>query len=95
MDENKCSCDCGNCKSGHCKNGMIGGWCHGVGHHWLLRLLIGLAILAIVFKIGFKLGEFKGEFFGRHSYTNQRMMGPSYGMMSDYGTDYGDPMMPY
>jgi hypothetical protein len=41
---------------------MPGGWCHGSRHHWLVRLIVGIAILCFVFRVGFEAGEFKGEF---------------------------------
>lgn len=77
-----CNCSCGGCKGGMCGTGMIGGLCHGVGHHFLLRIIIGLAILAIVFKMGAELGEFKAEFMGGHNYrygNSQMMQGNNYG----------------
>ncbi len=50
----------------------------GEGHHrhFLLRLVIGIAILVIVFKVGVEVGEFKGMFEGpsgerwMHGYSN-------------------------
>jgi hypothetical protein len=61
---------------------------HGHGRFMAIRLILGLAILAIVFLIGLKIGEFKGEFgsgYGRHGM-----------MMGDYGRGYYAPEpMPY
>ncbi len=65
----------------------------GHGHrHFLLRLLLGLVILAVVFGLGVKIGEFKGEFAGGYGsyYGHHRMMykGGSqdgWGMMDNYG----------
>jgi hypothetical protein len=73
------------------KNGMdagtCGNWCCkwkgcGSGRHFLIRWLLGLAILAIVFAVGVKIGEFKqemrgtyGDRFGRHGFYGYRMMG--------------------
>lgn len=63
MDDNMKSesmvCTC----CGHWGGGGHGGW---GGHHghFLLRLIIGIAILVIVFRIGVEVGEFKGMFDG-------------------------------
>lgn len=59
-------------------------WCHGRGHHWLLRLLLGIFILAVVFKVGFELGEFKGEFLGS-GYNRGGMMGQNASFYPGYG----------
>lgn len=67
MHDNKSTgayCNCMNCRGGH--------------RHMLIRLILGLIILAIVFCLGVKIGEFKGEFGGqgRHGFYGQRgMMG--------------------
>lgn len=76
-----CNCNCGGCKGGICNNGLTGGWCHGLGHHWLLRLILGLVVLAIVFKVGYKVGEFKGEFVGSHPWRNMPSQNYGYGEM--------------
>lgn len=73
--------------------GCCGGWSyHKMGHHGMIRLILAIAILAIVFKVGVEFGEFKGEFggYGRHMQFGPRaMMNSDYGMMGgDYYTNY-------
>lgn len=43
---------CGNCGQGR----------GGHGHSFFLRMILGLAIIGIVFSVGVKVGEFKGMF---------------------------------
>jgi hypothetical protein len=42
-----------------CGHGMC---CHGGHHHFWVRLIVGLIILAAAFCIGVKVGQFKGQF---------------------------------
>lgn len=74
---------------GHMHDHM--GCCHGFGHkHFLLRLLLGIAILAVVFCLGMRIGEFKGEFrSGFYGGYGRPMMG---GYDSDNAW-YGPGMM--
>jgi hypothetical protein len=51
----------GNCDCGY-------GHSHGYHGYFFLRLLLGLAILGIVFGLGMKIGEFKAEFGGDYGY---------------------------
>jgi hypothetical protein len=75
-----CGGDCGQCgeQGMRCeRHGMGCRQMHGMGcggRHLLLRLVLGLAILAFVFGAGVKLGELK-----------ERMVGGQYG----YGGGYG------
>ncbi len=94
MDANgkMCGCNCGSCSGGRCGGGSMSAWCHGRGHHWLLRFLMGLFILAVVFKVGFAMGEFKGEFIRGGHYRGAMMQDyGAYGSYGDYG--YGPGMM--
>lgn len=50
---------CNGCMPNGCCGGNYGG--HGGGHHYvLLRIALGLIIIAMVFALGVKVGEFKG-----------------------------------
>lgn len=42
---------------------------HGMGKYFLVRIILGLAILAIVFCVGVKIGEFKAEFLDGYGYN--------------------------
>ena len=83
------------CKCYGCNyNGSWG--MHSYGHRFsLLRILLGLIIIAIAFGVGVKVGEFKGSYLnGDRGFFNQNMMYKHHGGMP-YGGMRVYPMMNY
>lgn len=82
------------CRCWMCQGGMMG--CRGgsCGHHghWLLRLIIAIAVITFVFALGVKLGELKATF---GSYGGYRSGGWGYPMMMQggYNGGYGCVML--
>jgi hypothetical protein len=67
----------------------MGACCHAGGKHFLIRWILGVAILFIVFSIGMKIGEFKasieGSYYGFDGFGRHRtMMWGGYGDPNDY-----------
>lgn len=78
------SCGCGMC------HGSCGHW--GGGGHQLIRLIVGIAILAIVLWVGMKIGEVKGELEAVYGdFRGQRMMWGGYDTSGDW--NYHPSMM--
>src|SRR3989344_3702111 len=68
---------CNTCGHGNMCCGNNCGGHGGGGHHrfFLLRLLLGIAILVIVFKVGVEVGELKGELESKwDSYGSEHML---------------------
>lgn len=74
-------------------SGRQGAWgCHGGHGHWLLRLIIIVAVISFVFALGVKLGELKGRF--GYGYRHHGFYG-GYPMMMQggyYSGGYGGTM---
>lgn len=72
--------------------GMCGQCGMYMGHHGILRIVLGLLILGFVFWAGFKLGEFKALIVSGDSYGFGSRMMSGYGSrsMMDWG-GYGVP----
>jgi hypothetical protein len=51
-----------------------------MGHHVAVRIILAIAILAIVFKVGVEFGEFKGQFMGG---SRHMQFGPRTTMMQN------------
>ena len=75
MTEDKKECEGGVCKPGHHPSMCASTCCSGMGHV-LLRLALGLVILAVVFSMGIKLGELKATLGndGGYGYGGNKMM---------------------
>ena len=71
------------------QEGMGGSNCCGQSHHrhFLLRMLLGIAIIMIVFSVGVKIGEFKGM-FDNEGFGGYRMMHGQYQNQNYYPMDY-------
>ena len=75
---------CGSGSDGCNCGGMRGcgyGWCRG-GRHHLMKIAIGLIVLAVTFWAGVKIGELK-------AYLSGAGYGGRYGMMRLYGNSDG------
>ena len=74
--------------------------CHGqecvkCRRHYLLRWIIGIAILAFVFWMGVKVGEFKEMVYGEYGYNfpGRYMMYGNYQGLNNAYYGYGPGMM--
>ena len=65
-----CGCNCAARTGAGCGNGY---GCN-CGHHIILRIVLGLFILAVVFWMGVKLGELKSSLYNHMSYGHEMMM---------------------